>query len=134
MKDEKKEISLELVISYILVTGIIFSLLTISYGLLLYYISTGKTSPHFTPKWQIGRTDFFSYIRNLVAYFTSTNASSSSSINPITIMALGIVLLIITPFIRVIASVIYFGYKRNFKYFLITCFVLIALTLSLVAH
>ena len=118
------------VISYILVVGIILSLLTISLGLLLYYITTGKTSPHFTPKWQIGGTDFFTYTRNLISYFTASYFAP----NRITIMSLGIVLLIITPFIRVIASVIFFGYKRNFKYFLITSFVLIALTLSLVTH
>jgi uncharacterized membrane protein len=86
MKDnkKKKEITLELIISYILVAGVILSLVIISYGLIQYYITTGKTSPHFTSKWQIGGTDFFSYITNLNSYFTTSLFAS----NPIRIMAL----------------------------------------------
>jgi len=49
-------------------------------------------------------------------------------------MTAGIMVLILTPYIRVIASVIYFGWEKNFKYVLITLFVLVVVTLSLALH
>lgn len=79
----------------------------------------------------MGGTDFFTFVANLIPNFTTP---SSFDPNPIRIMTLDIVLLIVRPFIRVIAYVIFFGYKRNFKYFLMTSFVLIVLTLSLIIH
>jgi uncharacterized membrane protein len=49
-------------------------------------------------------------------------------------MTLGLVALILTPYIRVITSVIYFTWKKNSKYVLVTLFVLITLTASLALH
>jgi uncharacterized membrane protein len=49
-------------------------------------------------------------------------------------MTLGITTLILTPFARVVASVLYFVWKRNIKYTLITIFVLTVLTISLALH
>ncbi len=49
-------------------------------------------------------------------------------------ITLGIVVLILTPYIRVIASVIYFGIRKDYKYVIITLFVLTALTISLYLH
>ena len=40
----------------------------------------------------------------------------------------------ITPYMRVVASVIYFGAARNVKYIVITTFVLVILTASLLVH
>jgi uncharacterized membrane protein len=39
-----------------------------------------------------------------------------------------------TPYLRVVASVVYFGLVRNAKYLIITLFVLIILTASLLVH
>ena len=47
------------------------------------------------------------------------------------LMTVGIALLIVTPYLRVIMSVLYFIWKRNIKYALITIFVLAVLTISL---
>jgi len=47
------------------------------------------------------------------------------------VLGLGIVVLMLTPYVRVLASVLYFGLVRNPKYLLITFFVLIVLTASL---
>jgi uncharacterized membrane protein len=49
-------------------------------------------------------------------------------------MTLGIAVLILTPYSRVLLSVLYFFWERDFKFCLITLFVLVILTLSLAAH
>ena len=49
-------------------------------------------------------------------------------------MTLGIALLILTPYARVILSVLYFIGRKDLKYILITLFVFILLTISLLFH
>jgi uncharacterized membrane protein len=50
------------------------------------------------------------------------------------LMALGLVLLMLTPYLRVVASAVYFAFSRNYKYVAITLIVLAMLTASLIAH
>jgi uncharacterized membrane protein len=128
-KEEQIE-KLESVISIILIGGIILSLTLVSIGMVLYYSYRGGiTNPHFTTKWQMGGSNFFVYIGNLISQIRPP-----FSFNAINIMAVGLVVLIITPFVRVLVSVIFFGLIRNFKYLLITSFVLILLGSSLIIH
>jgi len=54
--------------------------------------------------------------------------------NAIQFMTAGIIVLILTPYIRVIASVLYFGWEKNTKYVLIALFVFAVVTLSLALH
>jgi len=131
---EERIDNLEGVISYILIGGIILSMLLIGIGLITYYIPKGiSSSPHFTMKWKMGGSDFFTFVSNLISQFNFSSSAPSSS-NAIKIMTLGLVILIITPFTRVIASVVFFGLSKDFKYLFITSFVLILLTLSLTTH
>jgi len=51
-----------------------------------------------------------------------------------TFMALGILLLMVTQYVRVIASVLYFSMIRDLKYVVITLFVLTIITLSLLGY
>ena len=53
---------------------------------------------------------------------------------PLHVLEFGIVLLMMTSYLRVVASVIYFGFAKNFKYLFITIFVLVILTASLILH
>jgi uncharacterized membrane protein len=46
-------------------------------------------------------------------------------------MSVGVVILILTPYVRVLMSVLYFAWEKNTKYILITLFVLLLLTISL---
>jgi uncharacterized membrane protein len=50
------------------------------------------------------------------------------------LMTLGIAILILTPYVRVIMSVAYFIGRKDIKYSLITFFVFILLTISLLFH
>ncbi len=49
-------------------------------------------------------------------------------------MTLGIAILILTPYARVIMSILYFIGRKDMKYTLITLFVFILLTISLLFH
>lgn len=135
-RDREKEgiDKLEAVISYILIGGVILSMVLIGIGLMTYYIPKGiGSSPHYTMKWKMSGSDFFAYVTNTILNFNFSSYALSSS-NEIKLMAIGIIILIITPFTRVIASVIFFGISRNLKYLFITSFVLILLTFSLTTH
>jgi len=50
------------------------------------------------------------------------------------VMTLGIAVLILTPYARVLLSVFYFLRERDFKFSFITLWVLVILTLSLAGH
>lgn len=50
------------------------------------------------------------------------------------LMTLGIAILILTPYARVIMSILYFIGRKDMKYTLITLFVFILLTISLLFH
>jgi uncharacterized membrane protein len=126
---------LESTISYILIGGVVLSMILISIGLVSYYLPKGfNTQPHFTMKWQMAGSNFFTYIDSFISQLTSPASNATVTFNAIKIMTLGLIILIMTPFVRVFASVIFFGLSRNYKYFLITSFVLIILAVSLLTH
>jgi uncharacterized membrane protein len=54
--------------------------------------------------------------------------------NAIALMTAGIIVLVLVPFVRAIASFLYFAWGKNWKYVIITLFVLIVLTISLAFH
>ncbi len=124
-------------ISYILIGGTIISLVLISTGLIIYYMPKGiESTPHFTMKWQMSGNNLFAYVTSLISkfHFLSNSAPSSFNINAIKIMALGLITLIMTPYVRVVASIIFFSLTKNFKYVFVTGFVLLILTISLIMH
>src|SRR3989454_12201274 len=117
---------LETVISYILMIGVLVSL-TVEVVGLGYYATTESLQVDFTSRWQTSGNDFF-------AYAWGTLLSVGEGATPLSLIALGIVLLMVTPYVRVLASVVYFTVERNPKYALISLFVLSVLTISLKAH
>lgn len=54
--------------------------------------------------------------------------------NAIAFMTAGIIVLVLVPFVRAIASCLYFAWEKNWKYVAITLFVLVVLTVSLAFH
>jgi uncharacterized membrane protein len=111
-------------LSLILIVGVGLSFAIEIIGLAWYFLQTGGLVFDFTPQWQLTAESFFSYI---VALFSN----STPGVDPLRLMALGIVVLMLTPYIRVIASAVHFGTTRNLKYLLFTLFVLGVLTVSL---
>jgi uncharacterized membrane protein len=49
------------------------------------------------------------------------------------LMSVGVVILILTPYVRVLMSVLYFAWEKDTQYIFITLFVLVLLTISLAA-
>ena len=117
---------IETIISYILTIGVLVSLVVEAVGL-GYYATTESLQVDFTSRWQTSGNDFF-------AYAWGTLLSLGVGATPLSLIGLGIILLMFTPYLRVFASTLYFTAERNPKYALISLFVLAVLTISLKAH
>ena len=117
---------LETIISYILTIGVLISLVVEAVGL-GYYATTESLQVDFTSRWQTSGNDFF-------AYAWGTLLSLGVGATPLSLIGLGIILLMFTPYLRVFASTLYFTAERNPKYALISLFALAVLTISLKAH
>jgi uncharacterized membrane protein len=125
MKQALSEEKLDSLISYILILGVLASVAAETLGIAGYYSSNGNLNILFQPSFAMKGTNFFGYVGKL---FQELSVGGWS---PMQVLGLGIVVLMLTPYLRVVASVLYFGLARNPKYLLITLFVLFVLTASL---
>jgi uncharacterized membrane protein len=124
---DKREPKLESIISYLLIIGVITSVILEIIGLVLYFGAYGNLQVSQAPNVYINGENFFAFIvERLQNLFVSENA--------ILFLTLGIIILILTPYARAIASLIFFAWEGNRKYVLITLFVLVVLTISLILH
>jgi uncharacterized membrane protein len=121
------ESKLETAISYLLILGVVISLFLEVIGLILFFRSYSNLNILENSVAFIRGENFFSFVRTLFQWENMQNSS-------LLFMTLGLVVLILTPYTRVIMSVIYFAWKNNSKYVLMTLFVLITLTVSLALH
>lgn len=124
---QKEEQGLDKTIGYTLIIGVIITILLEINGMVVEYFQTGNIYLTFTTPWRLTGDNFFAYSVGLVSSF-------NKRLDAITIMALGIVVLMFTPYIRVIASVAYFLKQKDLKYLVITLFVLVVITVSLAVH
>ncbi len=121
------ESKLETIISYVLIIGVIFSVTLEIIGITLFYGNYGNLQISEDKTFFISGQNFFAFtIYQLQHLFVSQNA--------IMFITLGLIILILTPYVRAITSIIYFAWEKHFKYVLITLFVLIVLTISLAFH
>ncbi|HTY82132.1 MAG TPA: DUF1634 domain-containing protein [Dehalococcoidales bacterium] len=114
-------------ISYLLVAGLIISLVLEITGVALLYLNNHSLEISQDPSMFIRGNDFFTF------FIQQLRGENSHGI-ALRLMTLGIIVLILTPFIRLVMSVVYFGWEKNIKYVLITFFVLVVITISLVLH
>ncbi len=119
--------TLETVISRLLIVGVVSSRRREIAGIILYYLSYGSLAISYGKAVIIQGQDFFSFIYQL---FRGEHTEGIA----IRLITAGIVVLILTPFIRVVFSVLYFAWEKDTKYAFITLFVLVALTVSLILH
>jgi uncharacterized membrane protein len=126
-KPDDDESKLETGISYLLIIGVVLILVLEISGLVFYYLYNKSLSVSTSPGFYIRGHDFFSF---LLQELQGINIGNSA----ILCMTAGIIVLILTPYLRVVASVIYFGWERNIKFVVITLFVLTVVTLSLALH
>jgi uncharacterized membrane protein len=121
------ESKLETSLSYLLIAGVIVSLVLEIIGIVILYHSYGHLAISQDAGMFIQGHDFFSFIYQ---QFQGKHVAGSA----VLFMTAGIIVLILTPYLRVVASVIYFGWEKNIKYVLITLFVLVVVTVSLALH
>jgi len=118
--------NLERAISYVLIIGVVSSLILETLGITLFYHTYGRLT------FSESRTMFL-HGKSYFNFFLGLLHRESSQGTGLYLMTLGIAVLILTPYIRVLMSMAYFAWERNIKYTLITLFVLILLTVSLAA-
>jgi len=121
------ESKLETIVSYLIIFGVAVSVVLEVVGIVLYYGAYGTLEISSSPNFYITGENFFVFvIEKFSNLFVSENA--------LLFMTLGIIVLILTPYTRAITSFIYFSWEKNSKYMLITLFVLVVLTISLLLH
>ncbi len=121
------ETRLETWVSYVLISGVLASLLVEAAGIILFYLISHSADISQNKSVFVQGRDFFTFLGTLFH-------QALTGVTPIRLMALGVALLILTPYARAVMSVIYFCSTRNIKYLVITAFVLAVLTASLIIH
>jgi len=113
---------MEILIGYILLGGVLLSTALLIIGLVWHWAQTG----HLRLEYPIMGMNLFEFVRQGVKQI------ASGAIHPNLMVNLGIAVVMFTPYVRVLASMLYFAWvEHNRKYTLFTGFVLVALTYSL---
>jgi uncharacterized membrane protein len=121
------ETKLEVIVGYLLIIGVLTSVILEVIGIILFYGTYGNTQVSQNQAFFISGENFFAFIIQQTQHLLGSQ-------NALLFMTLGLIMLLLTPYIRAITSVIYFVWERNRKYVAITLFVLLVLTASLALH
>ncbi len=113
---------MESLVGYILLIGVLLSVALLVFGFVWRWARVGNLRFEHS----IAGMNFFEFI------LSTLQQMSSRAYRPRLFLNMGIGILMLTPFVRVLASVFYFAFvERNWKYTLFTAFVIIVLTYSL---
>jgi uncharacterized membrane protein len=118
----KARIDMELLVGSILLFGVLSSMALLAVGLAWHWVTSGNTVLDYS----LGGTTVFQFVVSDVRQLTA------GALRPRVVVNLGIAVLLLTPYVRVLASMLYFALiERNLKYSVFTAFVLVVLTYSL---
>lgn len=121
-RGQKPRLDIEALVGYILLAGLLISVALLLIGMSWYWWSTGTLQLDYT----MGGMNLF---RFMVA---EMRLLLDGTIGPRMVVSLGITVLLLTPYLRVLASVLYFALaEHNIKYTCLTSFVLAVLSYSL---
>ena len=121
-KRRRGHFDMEVLVGYILLVGVLLSVLLLSIGLIWHWTSKGKLGLEYP----IEGGNLFGFLLLL------SQQILSGTFHPRFLISLGIAVLLLTPLVRVIASVFYFAIiEHNWKYTIFTGFVTAVLTYSL---
>jgi uncharacterized membrane protein len=113
---------MESLLGYILLTGVLLSVALLVVGFVWHWVRMGNLRFENS----IVGMNFFEFI------LSTFRQTTSQAFRPRLFLNMGIGVLMLTPFVRVLASVFYFAIvEHNWKYTLFTGFVLTVLTYSL---
>ncbi len=117
-----RHFDMESLVGYILLTGVLLSVALLVVGFVWRWVRVGNLRFEHS----IAGMNFFEFI------LSTLRQMASQTFRPRLFLNMGIAVLMLTPFVRVLASVFYFAFvDRNWKYTLFTSFVLSVLTYSL---
>ena len=113
---------MEILVGYILLAGVLTSAFLLAIGLIWHWARWGNLRFEYS----IVGMNFFEFLLTILGQM------ASAVMRPRFFLNMGIGILMLTPFVRVLASVFYFAFvERNWRYTLFTGFVLTVLTYSL---
>jgi len=114
--------AMEILVGYILQVGVLLSMALIAVGVAWRWLNTGNPGFDYT----ISGMNFFEFV------LTDIQQMLAGTFRPRLFANLGIATLMLTPYVRVLASMLYFAFaERNRKYTVFTGFVFVVLTYSL---
>lgn len=118
----RSEFDMEVLVGYILLIGVVVSMTLIAIGLVWRWLNTGSPTFDYT----IEGMNFFEFV------LSDIQQTFVGAFRPRLLVNLGIATLMLTPFVRVFASMVYFAIvEHNWKYTFFTAFVFVILTYSL---
>jgi uncharacterized membrane protein len=121
-KKVQSHFDMEGLVGYILLVGVLLSVLFLGVGLIWHWASAGKLGLDYP----IGGRNLFGFLLLL------SEQMISGTFHPRLLVSLGIATLLLTPLVRVIASMFYFAViEHNGKYTAFTGFVTVVLAYSL---
>jgi uncharacterized membrane protein len=119
--EQAGRLDMETMVGSILLTGVLLSLTVIVAGLAWHWALTG----HLEFDYMVTGMNLFQFL------LADIRRLAFGAIHPQVAISTGLIVLILTPYVRVLASVLYFAIEHNWKYTLFAGFVLGVLTYSL---
>lgn len=118
----EQEAAMDVLVGYVLLIGVLLSMALIALGVIWRFFNTGQLGMDYT----IAGMNFFEFVLEDIRLMVS------GALRPRLLVSLGIAALMLTPFVRVFASMLFFAIvEHNWKYTAFTAFVFAVLTYSL---
>ncbi len=119
---KRSGVDMEAVVGYILLVGVLLSMALIAAGVTWHWLSTGHPGVSYV----ISGMNLFGFV------IADLRHAYAGAVGPHLLVNLGIAVLMLTPYVRVFASMLYFAIvARNLKYTVFTAFVFSVLSYSL---
>lgn len=121
-RENALEGSMDVLVSYVLLGGVLTAVVFVVFGLAWHWLSTG----HLGVDYRISGMNLFDFVMD------DLRQVGGAHLRPRLLVSIGIAALMLTPYLRVLASLLFFAFaERNWKYVVFTGFVLSVLTYSL---
>ncbi len=113
---------MDVLISYVLLGGVLTAVLFVVVGLAWHWLNTGQVGVDY----RISGMNLFEFVVD------DLRQVADAAVRPRLLVSIGIAALMLTPYLRVLASLLFFAFaEHNWKYVVFTGFVLSVLTYSL---
>jgi uncharacterized membrane protein len=119
---KERDAFMDLLVGYILRGGLVLSMLLLAGGIFWRWLNTGS----FVFDCAMEGTNLYEF------FLSNVSRLAQGALRPRLLISLGLIVLLATPYVRVLVSMLYFSVvERDLKYSVITAFVFAVLTYSL---